>query len=458
MAGTGDTDNATDGATVFADRPDAGRHLAELLTPLRDEQPVVLALPRGGVPVATEVARALDAPLDVIVVRKLGLPFQPELGFGAIGEEGVRLLDTDLVRRAGLTEWDVSQVEKKERDELVRRIRRYRDDRPPIAVKGRTVVIVDDGLATGATARAAVRIARARGARRVIVAVPVAPSQTVDELRGDADQVVSLVTPTHFVAVGMWYRDFEQTSDGEVAALLRENLRHPPPPAFATRLDREVVIPTGVVELAGLLQVPAGARGIVLFAHGSGSSRHSPRNASVARALQGRGLGTLLFDLLTPVEATDRRNVFDIELLGRRLLETGEWVRRQADVGMLPRGYFGASTGGGAALWAAAEPGNTVRAVVSRGGRPDLAGTRLPAVGCPTLLIVGAGDDRVLELNRGAATHLRCRHRVATVAGATHLFEEPGALDEVARLAGDWFDEWLPLEHVPGAGLTAGTL
>ena len=171
---------------------------------------------------AAQVARALEAPLDVIVVRKLGLPFHPELGFGAIGEGGVRLIDSDLVRRVGLTEPDILRVESDERRELSRRVRFYRAGRPPIAIEGRTVVIVDDGLATGATARTAVQIARARGAHRIIVAVPVAPSETVAELEAVADQVVSLITPSRFVAVGLWYRDFEQTSDAEVAALLRE--------------------------------------------------------------------------------------------------------------------------------------------------------------------------------------------------------------------------------------------
>jgi predicted phosphoribosyltransferase/dienelactone hydrolase len=383
------------------------------------------------------------------VVRKLGLPFQPELGFGAIGEGGIRLLDSDLVHRVGLTERDIARVEASERRELTRRVKRYRADRPPITIEGRTVVIVDDGLATGATARTAVRIARARGARRIILAVPVAPSETVKELQADADQVVSLVTPAHFVAVGLWYRDFEQTSDGEVAALLRQNASGAADPALGLDLDREVTIPIDGTGLEGLLQVPAGARGMVLFAHGSGSSRLSPRNLAVARTFQARGLGTLLFDLLTPAEASHRRNVFDVELLGSRLLDASDWTRRQGEVGQLPRGYFGASTGAAAALWAAGSPGNTVRAVVSRGGRPDLAGARLPLVRCPTLLIVGGADREVLELNRVAATRLYCQCQLAVVPGATHLFEEPGALEEVARLSGSWFERYLPEMSAP---------
>ena len=437
--------------TVFADRKDAGRRLGALLTPLRHEQPVVLALPRGGVPVAAEVARALRAPLDVIVVRKLGLPFQPELGFGAIGEGGARLIDADLVRRVGLTERDIDRVETNERRELIRRVKRYRADRLPIAIEGRTVIIVDDGIATGASARTAIHIARARGARRIILAVPVAPSETVNDLQGDADQVVSLVTPPHFVAVGRWYRDFEQTSDGEVAELLRENPAGAADPAPELDLGQEVTIPIDGTEVEGLLQVPPGARGIVLFAHGSGSSRLSPRNLGVAGTLHARGLATLLFDLLTPAEASQRQNVFDVGLLGSRLLEASDWTRRQGAVGQLPLGYFGASTGAAAALWAAGSPGNAVRAVVSRGGRPDLAAGRLPLVRCPTLLIVGGADREVLELNRVAADHLCCPCQLAVVPGATHLFDEPGALEEVAGLAGEWFEKYLPASRAPGS-------
>jgi len=429
---------------VFADRSDAGRRLATLLAPLRDEHPVVLALPRGGVPVAAEVARALGAPLDVIVVRKLGLPFQPELGFGAVGEGGVRLIDSDLVRRVGLTDSEIARVEAAEHRELTRRVRQYRDGRAPIAIEGRTVVIVDDGLATGATAHAAVQIARARGARRILLAVPVAPLETIMELQADVDKVVSLITPSHFTAVGLWYRDFHQTSDREVASLLRQNASGPADPSFRRALDHEVTIPVDGAELDGLLQVPAGAQGMVLFAHGSGSSRRSPRNLSVARAFHARGLGTLLFDLLTPTEASHRRNVFDVELLGGRLLGANDWTRRQGEIGQLPRGYFGASTGAAAALWAAGSKGSTIRAVVSRGGRPDLATARLPFVRCPTLLIVGGADRDVLDLNRMAAVHLRCQSQLAVVPGATHLFEEAGALEEVARLSGGWFEKYLP--------------
>ena len=206
----------------------------------------------------------------------------------------------------------------------------------------------------------------------------------------------------------------------------------------ASRADLEVTIPAGPVRLGGHLAMPEAAVGVVVFAHGSGSSRFSPRNRAVAGALHEAGLATLLFDLLTDDEAAARANVFDIELLGDRLSTATAWVESSPAAG-LPIGYFGASTGAAAALWAAGAPDATVAAVVSRGGRPDLAGERLATVRAPTLLIVGGRDDVVLELNREAANALRCEHRVDVVPGATHLFEEPGALEHAARLAAEWF-------------------
>ncbi len=203
--------------------------------------------------------------------------------------------------------------------------------------------------------------------------------------------------------------------------------------------DAEVEIPCGAAHLAGRLTIPAGATGLVVFAHGSGSSRHSPRNRYVAEVLQEAGLGTLLFDLLTTSEERDRANVFDIDLLAGRLHLTASWVRRLPAAGGLPLGYFGASTGAAAALWASTEEGADVAAVVSRGGRPDLAGPRLAAVSAPTLLIVGSLDEVVLHLNRQAQAQMTCESRLAVVPGATHLFEEPGTLQQAAELARDWF-------------------
>ncbi len=422
----------------FRDRREAGRRLAERLSGLRATSPLILGLPRGGVPVAYEVAKALGAPLDILVVRKLGVPFQPELGMGAVGEDGVRVLNADVLRQAGVTEAQLAQVEARERAEVEERAARLRGGRPAIPLQGRTAVIVDDGLATGGTARAAVRVARERGAARVILAVPVAPPETVAALRRDADDVVAVETPEPFFAIGGWYSDFSPTSDDEVIELLAQG-------GAASGADQEVVIPAEGRQLAGHLTIPSGARGLVVFAHGSGSGRHSPRNQAVARALNDAGLGTLLFDLLSPEEEADRANVFDIPLLAGRLGAATAWLLDQDDTRALPIGFFGASTGAGAALWAAAEPDSPVRAIVSRGGRPDLAGARLESVRAPTLLIVGGRDEAVLEMNRDAARHLTCEHRIEVVPGATHLFEEPGALEAVADLAARWF-----LEHLFG--------
>ena len=204
-------------------------------------------------------------------------------------------------------------------------------------------------------------------------------------------------------------------------------------------------IPFELGSLAADLVAPAVEPiGAVVFAHGSGSSRLSPRNVRVARHLNENRLETLLFDLLTPGEELDRSNVFDIPLLVDRLEAATSWVRRRPEALGLPIGFFGASTGAAAALWAAAELGPEIRAVVSRGGRPDLAAPHLGRVQAPTLLIVGGADDAVLELNRAAATQLRCEWELAVVPDAGHLFAEPGALEEVAELAATWFTRHLP--------------
>jgi putative phosphoribosyl transferase len=208
--------------------------------------------------------------------------------------------------------------------------------------------------------------------------------------------------------------------------------------------SREVSIPVGRFHLEGDLAIPAAAAGIVVFAHGSGSSRRSPRNRFVAQWLRERKLGTLLFDLLTPAE--ERADEFsghlrfDIDLLAQRLISATRWILRET-MGEPNVGYFGASTGGAAALVAAAELGAEIAAVVSRGGRPDLAGEALALVKAPTLLIVGGDDDVVLELNRTALSQLHCEKRLHVVPGATHLFEEPGSLEEVAGEAAAWFRE-----------------
>ncbi|AIA02296.1 phosphoribosyltransferase family protein [Streptomyces noursei] len=432
---------------LFTDRADAGRQLAEALRHVAKDDPVVLGLPRGGVPVAYQVAQALGAPLDVIVVRKLGVPYQPELGFGAIGEGGVRVLSEDIIRRGRIGPADVDAVQRTEEAELARQAGRFRAGRRRLPLDGRTAIVIDDGIATGATAAAACRVVRAQGAARVVLAVPVAPPDAAARLRTAADEFVCLSTPYAFSAVGEWYRDFSQTSDDEVIALLSQAASGTTERAGATAVGpraargaggtEEVRIEAGPVRLTGDLTLATAGGPIVMFAHGSGSSRRSPRNRAVAATLNRAGLGTLLFDLLTPAEEADRAKVFDIDTLARRLAEATRWLRAREAA---PIGYFGASTGAAAALRAAAYPDADIGAVVSRGGRPDLAGhSLLASVQAPTLLIVGGADTLVLDLNRQAQSALTCENHLEIVPGATHLFEERGALDTVSALARDWF-------------------
>jgi putative phosphoribosyl transferase len=274
------------------------------------------------------------------------------------------------------------------------------------------VILVDDGLATGSSMRAAVEALCGQGPARVVVAVPAAPRQTCAELAPLVDELVVLKTPQPFYAVGAWYSDFSEVSDEEVRRAL------------------------------------SGPRGIVVFAHGSGSSGRSPRNRAVADVLEDAGLEPVLVDLLRPGEE-DRR--FDIPLLARRVLEAVDDAGTRA----LPVGLFGASTGAAAALVAAAERPDVVKAVVSRGGRPDLAGDALPVVQAPTLLVVGGRDEAVIELNREAMARMRASVELEIVPDATHLFPEPGALERVSELARAWFERYLFTEGGGRSGAPA---
>jgi putative phosphoribosyl transferase len=442
---------------MFADRAEAGLLLAGRLEHLRGGPIVVLGLPRGGVPVAGEVARALGAPLDVIVVRKLGVPFQPELGMGAVGEGGVRVINTQVVAAARVSPGELAAVEASELAEVARRALRYRDGRPRVPLDGKVALIVDDGIATGSTARAACQIARELGAARVVLATPVAPSGWQDEIGRDADETIAVITPAPFHAIGQFYGNFSPTSDEEVVACLEQAAARravpvpspvsdpapagdPPGAGLHQRMaaEEEVEVAGGPVRLPGLLTMPIDAAGVVVFADGSGSGRHGSRNRYVASVLNDAGLGTLLFDLLTADEELDQGNVFDVRLLAGRLAAATGWLASRPAANGLPVGYFGASTGAAAALLAAAEPAADIAAVVSRGGRPDLAGPWLRLVRAPTLLIVGGNDQTVLGVNRAAQEELRCESDLLVIPGATHLFEEPGTLATAAAAARDW--------------------
>jgi len=394
--------------------------------------------------VAFEVAEAIGAELDVLVARKLGVPGHAELAFGAIAD-GERVLDDDTIAALGLRAEAIAEVERDERAEAKRRLAAYRGSRAPPIVEGRIVILVDDGVATGNTAKAALRALRHQSPKLLVFAAPVGSRHAQRELEVEADQVELSATPRMFGAVGYWYEEFEATSDDQVVGLLEKARKDELQPA-APAAEREVAIGVGDNRIDATLVVPAHATGLVVFAHGSGSTRRSERNRSVAGRLHAQGIVTLMADLLTPEEAAvderTREHRFDIQFLARRVRACLAWARRDARLAGLPVGLFGSSTGAAAALVAAAGD-RGVGAIVSRGGRPDLAGDELGRVHAPTLLLVGGADLEVLELNRLAQRRLAGPAKVEVVTGATHLFEEPGALDAVAGLARDWFVQHL---------------
>ncbi len=446
---------------LFLNRSDAGHKLAAHLGAYRRASPVVLGLPRGGVPVAYEVARALEAPLDVCVVRKLGAPAQPELGIGAVAEDGTIYVDRDMARRVGISEKVLATMIDDKRAAMAGQAARYRAQHPPVDVRNRTVIVVDDGVATGGTARAALETLRERGAGTIVLAVPVGASETLDELAAIADEIVCLHPEDAFYAVSPWYEDFSPTTDDDVVTLLERarteraastQQRHdarPPRQSDRVRIaeQHDVRIPVPDRELEGRLVLPTDPRGLVIVSYGTGHGRQSPETQFMTTVFGQAGLASLVFDLLTPEEelldAQTAHLRFDIPLLAARLLAATDWARTQPDVRALDIGYFGTSTGAAAALVAASKRADVVHAIVSRGGRPDLAEDVLDEVKAPTLLLVGGLDADVLTLNRESLYFLGCEKLLEVVPDATHLFEEPGTLDRAAHSAAKWFVDHL---------------
>jgi len=371
------------------------------------------------------------------------------------------VLNVDVIRTMRVPERALDTVTRTAVREIERREQVYRGGRPLPDVRGKTVILVDDGLATGATMSAAVRALRRQHPARIVVAAPTAAQATCESMRSAADDVICALTPDPFDAVGLWYDDFTQTSDDEVRDLLARAVQAAAPPEGTDMAEteqtyeRKVHVVAGPITLEASLSLPEGASSLVLFAHGSGSSRFSPRNRYVARMLNEARIATLLLDLLTAgEEETDVRTGqlrFDITLLADRLIGATDWIRQQPETRALRVGYFGASTGAAAALIGAAERPRIVGAVVSRGGRPDLAGSALARVMAPTLLIVGSNDAVVLDLNRTAFSALHAEKQLATIPGAGHLFEERGTLEQAARLAREWFAHHLPATETRAA-------
>ncbi|MGQ0642891.1 MAG: phosphoribosyltransferase family protein [Gemmatimonadaceae bacterium] len=430
-------------SSLFADRREAGSTLAAALGELTGRQNLlVIGMPRGGIPVARVVADELRAPLDIIIARKLGVPGIPEVALGAIAEDSQRIVEESVSWFIGVPRQVIQQVALQERKELERRVALYRGNRAPPDVRGRTVVLVDDGAATGATLRAAAISLGASRPAQLIAAVPIASAAAVDSWRPHVHRIVTLATPDPFQTVSTRYDDFSPVSDAEVTASLGW-----PRGAHTTPdngdVEQLVHIPVTGDSVEGDLGVPNDSpRSLILLAHGGGSSRASYRNRYLAGRLRLAGFATLRVDLLTQSEqaadASDAAVRFDVPRIADRLLSVAEWASRQGVAGAAHITIVGASTAAAAALVTAAVRPELVHAVVARGGRVDLAQDALHRVHVPVLLIVGSADRETLRWNRDAARHLSAPTRLAIVAGAGHTFEEPRALGAVGEHVVRW--------------------
>lgn len=418
----------------FRDRHDAGKQLAEVLAGRRLHEPVVLAIPRGGVPVGSEIASRLGCELGVVVARKLGAPGMPELAIGAVTADGTAFINDEVAGEVGATERYIDQVTQREREEAARREVLFDGHLRP-EVRDRDVIVVDDGLATGATAIAAVRSMRNAGARRVILAIPVAPPASVRRLEHEADEVVCPHVVEDFWAVGQFYIDFRPTVDAEVRQLLDGQRRD----AVADPATSALHVVRGNVTLAAALTVPPGKGPFpcVVFVHGLGSGKDSPRNMVISARLVDAGIATALFDLSGHGESSPdpRGHAAYID----DLLAVVDRLREEPSIDVRRLGISGSSYGGVVAVEAVHSHAVNPAAMVLRA--PPIDAGDLDAIHVPTLCVVGQ-EDGLLDAIRRAVTRSNAA-TLAVVPGASHLFDEPGTLDIAVTLTVDWFTRYL---------------
>jgi len=429
---------------VFRDRRDAGEKLAEALAPVLRPPCVVAAIPRGGVSVALPIVERFRLPLAVAYARKLTAPSAPEFAFGALDEDGHATLDARSVAMLGLAPADVERAKARVLAEIRRRVAAYGVEPLGPRLAGAAVVLVDDGLATGLTMRAALDYARRHGAREIVVAVPCAAAAAADEFRRLADRFVCPLVDPDFMAVGQYYLDFGPVSDAEVLALLARARAPAAPAAPADGSLRVTFKNSRGLALAGRLLLPAsgGPHPAVVFAHGRGSGKDSPRNAAVAAALRALGFAAFLFDFTghgesegTEADSTLAQQADD---LGAAL----DAIQGLDEIDAARVGLAGASSGAAAALLAAARDAR-VRALALRSPNPAGAEDALPRVSAPTLLVVGEHDAPSREACEPLGARFGGPWRLEVVAGGDHLFEDPAALARAAALMAAWFERHL---------------
>ena len=429
---------------MFRDRHQAAMALVETLQnyPLDKTNTVVVGLPRGGVPIASVIAQKLELPLEVICVKKIGYPGNTELAIGATTEAGDVVINSNIKKMANLREDEIEELVEKYTLMAKAKAKRFRKNRPQLNLKNRDVVIVDDGIATGATVEAAIKFLKRIKVNEIIIATPLASKDSVSRLSIQVDKLIALETPSPFISVGRWYRSFEQVNDLEVEKTLELSNQ-----MSKNSYQVSVTLNCDGQCLDGKLVKVEDEKAWIVFVHGSGSSHLSPRNNWVASELNKASFSTLLFDLLSPQEDLDYAKRFDIKLLSERLVLALKWLIHSDHFSpSTPIGLFGASTGAAAALVAAAKYQDElpIYSIVSRGGRPDLAEFQsLQEIMLPTLLIVGAKDYPVIEYNRKAYKQIY-NSKMQLVTNATHLFDEPGTLEKVAKLTIKWFQHQLP--------------